>query len=130
MPDCPDLSGVRAVALTCCPLLAEHLVELHPAIRICLLTRLSGIGTLPDTDALLLLTRHDPNRANGAIGDSGDKSPAGNGLHTTTVYIGTDLDDAGVWARAVKLRASKVLFIPSDDRELLDQLRQHLQASA
>ncbi len=118
----PDLSDVRAVVLTCCPMLAAHLVELHPAIRTCLLTRLAGIGTLPDTDALLLLTRRDP--------DSATAGPAGNGLVTTTVYVGTNLDDASVWARSVKLRAHQVLFSPSDDQELVDQLRQHLQASA
>ncbi len=123
MPDIrPDLTGVHAVALTCCPLLAAHLAGLHPGIRTGLLTRLAGIGTLPDTDALLLLTRRAP--------DDVATSPAGNGLSTTTVYIGTNLDDAGVWDRMVKLGASQILFSPSDDDKLIEQVRQHLQASA
>ena len=114
----PDLTDVRAVALTTCPLLAEHLRQLHPAVRTCLLTRIAGIGTLPDTDALLLLTRHDP--------ASPAAAPAGNGLVTTTVYIGTDLDDAGIWARAVKLRAEQVYVLPDQDAHLAGELSWHL----
>jgi len=79
-------------------------------------------GTLRDLDALLLLTHHD-HASPGA-------SPAGNGLVTTTLYIGTDLDDADVWARAVKLRAAEVLFVPDDDEKLTSRLAQHLGAVA
>jgi hypothetical protein len=116
----PDLTDVRAVALTTCPLLAEHLHQLHPAVRTCLLTRLAGLGTLPDTDALLLLTRHDPH--------SPAAAPAGNGLVTTTVYIGTDLDDAGIWARATKLRAGQVYVLPDQDAQLADELNWHFDS--
>jgi len=118
----PDLTGVRAVAVTACPLLAEHLSGLHPGVRSVLLTRIAGIGTLRDLDALLLLTHHDP--------ASPGASPAGNGLVTTTLYIGTDLDDADVWARAVKLRAAEVLFVPDDDEKLTRRLAQHRGAAA
>ena len=116
----PDLTGVRAVAVTACPLLAAHLSALHPAVATALLTRLAGIGTLSDTDALLLLTHHDPS--------SPAANPAGTGLVTETLYIGTDLDDADVWARAVKLRAAEVLIVPSDDAKLTARLAQHLGA--
>ena len=123
MPDTrPDLTGVRAVAVTTCPLLAAHLAELHPAVSTALLTRLAGIGTLRDTDALLLLTRHDP--------DDPTAGPAGNGLTTETLYIGTDLDDADVWGRAVRLRAAEVLFAPGDDDTIAARLVQHLGARA
>lgn len=123
MPDLrPDPSGVHAVALTCCPLLAAHLADLHPAIRTGLLTRIAGDGMMPDTDGLLRLTRRSLND---------DASPAGDApTITTTVYIGTDLDDAGVWDRAVKLRASHVLFSPSDDDKLIEHVQQHLQTNA
>ena len=121
MPDTrPNLAGVRAVAVTACPLLAAHLSALHPAVATALLTRLAGIGTLADTDALLLLTHHDPT--------SPTVSPAGTGLVTETLYIGTDLDDADVWARAVKLRAAEVLIAPSDDTKLTARLTAHLAA--
>ncbi|MDP9431573.1 MAG: hypothetical protein M3P91_02305 [Actinomycetota bacterium] len=80
--------------VTACPLLAAHLTALHSSLRTALLTRLAGIGRLRDRDGLLLLTHHDP-----AAGDA-----AGNGQVTTTIYLGTDLDDADVWARAIKLR--------------------------
>ena len=117
----PDLTDIRAVAFTACPLLAAHLNRLHPGLRTCLLTRLAGIGTLPDSDALLLLTRYDP--------ASPAASPAGNGLVTTTVYIGTDLDDAGIWNRATKLRAGQVYILPDQDAQLRDELHWHLEAS-
>ena len=123
MPDTrPDLTGVAAVVVTACPLLASHLTALHPrleawGLRTALLTRLAGIGTLRDRDGLLLLTHHDP-------------AAAGNGLVTTTVYLGTDLDDAGVWARAVKLRARDVLVLPDQDGQLVTLLARHLGATA
>ncbi len=66
MPDArPDLTDVRVVAVTACPLLAEHLSDLHPGVRSVLLTRIAGIGTLRDLDALLLLTHHDPTSRRG-----------------------------------------------------------------
>ena len=123
MPDTrPGLTGVRAVAVTTCPLLAAHLSALHPAVATALLTRLAGIGTLADTNALLLLTSYDPT--------SPAASPAGTGLVTETLYIGTDLDDADVWARAVKLRAAEVLIVPSDDTKLTARLTAHLGTRA
>ena len=118
----PDLTAVRAVAFTTCPLLAAHLTALHPGVRTCQMTRLAGVGTLPDTDALLLLTHYDP--------DHPAASPAGNGLVTSTVYIGTDLDDAGVWARATKLRASQVFLLPDQDAQLVDELSWHFDTAA
>ena len=122
MPDTrPDLTGVRAVAVTTCPLLAAHLAGLHPAVSTALLTRLAGIGALRDTDALLL-SHHDPNDP--------VAGPAGNGVVTETLYVGTDLDDADVWARAVKLRAADVLIVPSDDDKLSARLTQHLGVRA
>lgn len=117
----PDLTGVHAVALTSCPLLAAHLADLHPGIRTGL-TGNAGAAALPDTDAVLVLTNPNP--------DGTASSPADEVLRTTTVYIGTDLDDAGVWERAVQLRATDVLFSPSDDDELVAQVREHLRASA
>ena len=121
-PPSPDLTNIRAVALTACPLLADRLRQVHPGIRTCLLTRLAGIGTLSDSDALLLLTRYDPH--------SPAAAPAGNGLLTTTVYIGTDLDDAGIWARARKLRATQVYVLPDQYRELRDELNWHFDTPA
>ena len=121
MPETPDLTEVRAVALTTSPQLARHLADLHPGVRTALLTRLAGIGTLRDTDALLLLTSYDPDRRG--------TSP-GNGLVTTTLFIGSDLDDAQVWDRAVKLRAEQVLIVPDQDEQLLARLHQHLGAAA
>lgn len=118
----PDLTAVRAVAVTTCPLLAAHLAGQQPAVSTALLTRLAGIGTLRDVDALLLLTRHDP--------DDRAKGPAGNGLVTETLYIGTNLDDADVWARAVKLRAAEVLFAPGDGARIAQRLVQHLGVRA
>ena len=111
--------------VTACPLLASHLTALHPrleawGLRTALLTRLAGIGTLRDRDGLLLLTHHDP-----AFACAGS-----NGLVTTTVYLGTDLDDADVWARAVKLRAREVLVLPDQDAQLVTLLAQHLGATA
>ena len=35
-----------------------------------------------------------------------------------------------MWARAVKLRAAEVLFVPDDDEELTSRLAQHLEAAA
>ena len=91
-------------------------------LRTCLLTRLAGAGTLPDSDALLLLTHYDP--------ASPAASPVGNGLVTTTVYIGTDLDDARIWKRATKPRAEQVYILPDQDAQLRDELNWHLKASA
>ncbi len=91
----PDLTGVAAVVVTACPLLAAYLTALHPDLCTALLTRLAGIGQA-----------------------------------TTTIYLGTDLDDAGVWARAVKLRAREVLVLPDQDALLVALLTQHLGATA
>lgn len=65
---------------------------------------------------LLLFTHQD------AAGNTG---PA-----TTTIYLGTDLDDAEVWARAVKLRARQVLVLPDQDSQLVALLPAHLGATA
>ena len=120
MPDTtrPDLTGVDCAAfvVTVCPLLAAHVTALQPGLRTALLTRLAGIGTLRDRDGLLVLTHRDP--------------AADNGLATTTVYLGTDLDDADVWARAVKLRARDVLVLPDQDAQLVALLAAHLGATA
>ena len=119
MPDTrPDLTGVDCAAfvVTVCPLLAAHVTALQPGLRTALLTCLAGIGTLRDRDGLLLLThRRDP---------AGDHGPA-----TTAVYLGTDLDDADVWARAVKLRARDVV-LPDRDAQLVALLAAHLGATA
>ena len=112
----PDRTAVAAVVVTACPLLAAHLTALHPGLRTALLTRLAGIGTLRDRDGLLLLTHQD------AVADN---SPA-----TTAIYLGTDLDDADVWARAVKLRARQVLVLPDQDSQLVALLAAHLGATA
>ncbi len=77
MPDTrPDLTGVAALAVTACPLLAAHLTALHPGLRTAMLTCLAGIATLRDRDCRLLLSHHDPATA-GAAGTS---------LVTTTIY--------------------------------------------
>lgn len=61
MPDIdPQLTDVHAVVVSSCPQLARQLAALHPAIATVLLTRLAGIGTLRDRDALLVLTHRDP----------------------------------------------------------------------
>lgn len=123
MPDTrPDAADVRAVVVTACPLLAEHLTGLHTGVYSALLTRIAGIGTLPDSDALLLLAHHS--------GPTEPPETLAERLNTTTLYIGTDLDDAGVWARAVKLRADDVLFVPGDDKKLTARLAQHLGTRA
>ena len=116
MPDTrPDPTGgdCAAVVVTACPLLAAHVTALQPGLHTALLTRLAGIGTLRDRDGLLLLT------------DRADHGPS-----TTTVYLGTDLDDADVWARAVKLRARDVLVLPDQDAQLVALLAAHLGATA
>lgn len=51
-----------------------------------------------DRDGLLPLTHHSPDVADAA----------NNGLATTTIDLGTDLDDADEWAPAVKLLAQHV----------------------
>ncbi len=107
--------------VTACPLLAAQLTALHSGLRTALLNRLAGIGTLRDRDDLLLLTHHDTAAPGG---------PTGNGLVSTTIYLGTDLDDADVWARAVKLRAREVLVLPNQDAQLLALLTQHIGATA
>ncbi len=124
----PDLTGAlgssAAVVVTACPLLAAHLTALHPGLRTALLTRLAGVGTLRDRDGLLLLTHHDPGPVAGvAPATAGD-------LVTTTINLGTDLDDAGRVGRAVKLRARDVLVLPDQDPQLVALLSQHLGATA
>ncbi len=121
----PDLTAVRALIVTADPLLANHLTQLAPVLRSAQLTRIAGIGNLADVDGLLLLSSNGRHPA----APDAVPNPTGNGVHTTTVYIGTDLDDAGVWARAVALRAPRVLFSPSDDEQITALIAQHLQVS-
>lgn len=40
--------------------------------------------------------------------------------------IGTDLDDAGVWALAVRARVEKIVILPDGAPWLADQLARHL----
>lgn len=112
--------AVRAAVVTVDPLLAEHLAGLHEGVRSVVLTRLPGAseGTLRDTDALLVL--------------AGRPAADGSATRPTTVYVGTDLDDATVWARAVKLRIDHVVVLPDPDAEaqLRRWLREHLDAAA
>lgn len=112
----PDRTAVAAVVVTACALLAAHVTALHRGLRTALFTRLAGIGTLRDRDGLLLLNRQD------ATGNTG---PA-----TTTIYLGTDLDDVDVWAHVVKLRARQVLVLPDQDSQLVALLAAHLGATA
>ena len=95
---------VRAAIVTVDPLLVDYLTGLHPDLAAGLLTRLPGTseGILRDTDALLVLTAEH------------DHSMGGRAM---TVYLGTDLDDASVWERAVKLRAEHVAFLPDPAAE-------------
>lgn len=112
--------AVRAAVVTVDPLLAAHLAGLHAGVRTAVLTRLPGTteGTLRDTDALLVL--------------AGRPTPDGTDTRPTTVYVGTDLDDATVWARAVKLRADHVVVLPDPDADaqLRQWLREHLDGAA
>lgn len=113
-------SAVRAAVVTVDPLLAAHLAALHTGVHTAVLTRLPGTteGTLRDTDALLVL--------------AGRPTPDGPATRPTTIYVGTDLDDASGWARAVKLRADHVVVLPDTDAEaqLRQWLREHLDAAA
>ena len=112
--------AVGAVVVTVDPLLAVHLAGLHTGAHTAVLTRLPGTaeGPLRDTDALLVL--------------DGRLTPDGTNVRPTTVYVGTDLDDATVWGRAVKLRADHVVVLPDPDAEaeLRRWLREHLHTTA
>lgn len=93
----PSRSGAPSAALvTADPLLALELTRTFAGIRAGLLTRLPGAHEthLRETDALLLIP-----------------PPGGTGP-TRTVYIGTDLDDQTVWARAAALHAVRAVFLP------------------
>ena len=110
----PALPGPLAAVLTVDPLLAERVSALHPAVHAVLLTRLSGTreGVLRDTDGLLILA--------GTSGQSGSPAAA------RRVYIGTNLDDATVRTRAVRLGAPCVMFLPDDAAELTQLIAAHL----
>ena len=128
-----DTDPPHAVALTASPTLGVHLAGLHPGLRLVLLHRIAGIGTLPDTDALLLLNTTPPRRVvrtgrPPAGGASSSTSPGPGG--PVRLYVGTDLDDAGVWDRARKLHATTTLFLPDDDTRLAARLALHLGAMA
>lgn len=109
---------VRAAVVTVDPLLAAHLAGLHAGVHTAVLTRLPGTteGTLRDSDAPLVL--------------AGRLIPDGTHTRPTTVYVGTDLEDATVWARAVELRADHVLILPAAEAPLRQWLREHLDGSA
>ncbi len=111
MTDHVSPTTTHAAVLTADPLLAGHLLTLAAGLRVGLLTRLPGTSEhhLRDTDALLVIP-----------------PPAGGRTHT--VYIGTDLDDHTVWARATRLRADAVVVLPDTEGE--QQLRRWLTGLA
>ena len=145
-----DHDPPQAVALTASPTLGVHLAGLHPRLRFVLLQRIAGIGTLPDTDALILLNptpRRRVIRSSRPPGPGTTSSTPTSSTPTSStptsstatssdaagpvrLYVGTDLDDAGVWARARKLHASTTLFLPDDDARLAARLALHLGAMA
>lgn len=83
------------------PLLALEVTERFAGLRAGLLTRLPGTheGHLRDTDALLL------------------RPPRGEHRWARTVYLGTDLDNHTVWARAAALHVCCAVFLPDPDTE-------------
>jgi secretion/DNA translocation related CpaE-like protein len=46
----------------------------------------------------------------------------------TTIMVGRDLDDAGIWQRAVSVGAEHVVFLPEAERWLVDRLADAAQA--
>jgi hypothetical protein len=104
-----------AVLLTGCRFLAAYLTELHPG--------LVAVTHSTDSRAAGLLT------APGAGVDPTGVLPIGDGLlvlaDSTTrraVYVSGDLDDAGIWDRAVRLGAGFVAVLPDGEPWLRDQL--------
>ncbi len=96
-----QLGSPTPALVTADPLLALELTERFAGLRAGLLTRLPGThaGHLRDIDALLL------------------RPPRGEHRWARTVYLGTDLDNHTVWARAAALHVCCAVFLPDPDTE-------------
>jgi hypothetical protein len=104
-----------AVLLTGCRFLATYLTELHPGVV--------AVTRSTDSRAAGLLT------ASPAGVDPAGVLPVGDGLLVLSggstrraVYVSGDLDDAGIWDRAVRLGAGFVALLPDGEPWLRDQL--------
>jgi hypothetical protein len=108
-------TGPVAVLLTGCRFLAAYLTELHP--------KLVAVTHSTDPRAAGLLT------ASASGVDPAGVLSIGDGLLVLAdrstrlaVYVSGDLDDAGIWDRAVRLGAGFVAVLPDGEPWLRDQL--------
>jgi len=114
-------STPRVRLLTADRFLAAYITALHPAVSITTPDRDPAVGVildklaalahlaealLPPTDGLLLF--------------------AGGGCDRRSVYLGWDLDDAGIWSRAVAVHAETVAMLPDGEDWLRTELHTHL----
>lgn len=118
---CPDPitdPTPRVRLLTADRFLAAYITALHPAVSTTtpdpafgrILDTLAALAhlaeALPATDGLLLF--------------------AGAGTGRRPVYLGWNLDDAGIWSRAVAVHAETVAMLPDGEDWLRTELHTHL----
>ncbi len=104
----------RVRLLTADRFLAAYITALHPAVTTTTPDRDPAVGAilahlaeaLPATDGLLMF--------------------AGGGADRRSVYLGWDLDDAGIWSRAVAVHAETVAMLPDGEDWLRTELHTHL----
>ncbi len=110
----------RVRLLTADRFLAAYVAALHPGVSTTTPDRDPAVGAilgklaalahlaeaLPATDGLLLF--------------------AGGSFGGRAVYLGWDLDDAGIWSRAVAVHAETVAMLPDGEDWLRTELHTHL----
>ncbi len=108
----------RVRLLTADRFLAAYITALHPGVTTTtpdpafgrILDKLPALAhlaeALPPTDGLLLF--------------------AGGGADRRSVHLGWDLDDAGIWSRAVAVHAETVAMLPDGEDWLRTELHTHL----
>lgn len=116
------INGRRPVAvlLTADRYLVAYLTALHP--------RVTAVADTTDPRAHGLLDAISAETDPGVV-KAGDGLLVLGGRDTAwSVYIGADLDDAGIWSRAVILRAAYVALLPDGELWLRRRLTDHLGA--
>jgi hypothetical protein len=112
--------GPVAVLLTADRYLAAYLTALHPGV--------TAVADTTDPRAHGLLDAISAQTDPGVVKAGDGLLVLGGGDTAWSVYIGGDIDDAGIWSRAVAVQAEFVAILPDGEDWLRDQLADHLGA--
>lgn len=112
----------RPLIVTSDPVLLDDLLRLSAAAGVeCEVAADLASARRGWARAPLVVIGDDDARSSGGAGRQALEDGAGLGRRPGVVLVGRDLDDAGVWRRAVVLGAEQVVFLPDAEGWLVDR---------